>query len=239
MGQYYSYINIKTNDENKIKNITDKYEICLPVCELCVRENELEDIVKELFAADSSITVISSTSNINVDPYAYVCIIRDGKFESHYIDELYDEEDFENIAYGGLIDNISKWLKLVDSLLGESDGAYEDDEDDEEDDDGEVDFEEMRKQRVAIFHLFVEQTNEMEREKFVSYIFENWGIDEGAPFETSEEEEITKEEAITQKESFTKLIDSDYCESVYGPGEENEYIEDLKKFDLKSWDDMF
>ena len=47
MGQYYSYINIKTNDENKIKNITDKYEICLPVCELCVRENELEDIVKE------------------------------------------------------------------------------------------------------------------------------------------------------------------------------------------------
>ena len=71
-----------------------------------------------LFAADSSITVISSTSNINVDPYAYVCIIRDGKFESHYIDELYDEEDFENIAYGGLIDNISKWLKLVDSLLG-------------------------------------------------------------------------------------------------------------------------
>ena len=97
----------------------------------------------------------------------------------------------------------------------------------------------MRKQRVAIFHLFVEQTNEMEREKFVSYIFENWGIDEGAPFETSEEEEITKEEAITQKESFIKLIDSDYCESVYGPGEENEYIEDLKKFDLKSWDDMF
>ena len=52
----------------------------------------------------------------------------------------------------------------------------------------------MRKQRVAIFNVFVEQTNEKEREKFVSYIFENWGIEEGAPFETGEEEEITKEE---------------------------------------------
>ena len=32
-------------------------------------------------------TVISSTSNIDVDPYAYVCIIRNGKYETHYIDE--------------------------------------------------------------------------------------------------------------------------------------------------------
>lgn len=117
MGQYYSYMNIQTNDEYKIKKITDKYEISLPVCELCVRENELEELVKELFEADSSVTVISSTSNIDVDPYVYVCIIRNEKYESHYIGELYDDDDFENLVYGGLIDSIPEWLELVDSLI--------------------------------------------------------------------------------------------------------------------------
>ncbi len=120
MGEYYSYIHIQTNDENKIKKIIEKYGISLPVCQIEVRENELEDIVKELFEADSSLTVISSTSNIDVDPYAYVCIIRNGKYETHYIDELYDDSDFDNLAYGGLIDNIPDWLNLVDSLKGEA-----------------------------------------------------------------------------------------------------------------------
>ena len=118
MGQYYSYMNIKSSDESKIKDILDKYDITLPVCELTVREYELESIVKELFDADPSLTVLSSTSNINVDPYVYVCIIRDGKYESHYIEDLYDKDDiFEELGFGGLIDNIPEWLKLVDSLV--------------------------------------------------------------------------------------------------------------------------
>ena len=111
-------MNIKTSDESKIKDIIDKYDISLPVCELTVREYELENIVKELFDADSSLTVLSSTSNINVDPYVYVCIIRDGKYESHYIEDLYDNDDiFEKLGYGQLINDIPEWLSLVDSLI--------------------------------------------------------------------------------------------------------------------------
>lgn len=128
MGQYYSYINIKSSDEGKIKTIIEKYGIRVPVCDLCVNEGELEEIVKELYNADSTLTVISSTSNINVDPYAYVCIIREGKYESHYIDELYEEDDFENLAYGGLIENIPEWLELVDSLIVDCDDEDEEEE---------------------------------------------------------------------------------------------------------------
>lgn len=128
MGQYYSYMNIKANDEGKIKDVINKYDISLPVCELCVNESELEGIVKELYNADSSLTVISSTSNINVDPYAYVCIIREGRYESHYIDELYEEDDFENLAYGGLIESIPEWLGLVDSLIVDCDDEDEEEE---------------------------------------------------------------------------------------------------------------
>ena len=261
MGEFYSYMHIQTKDEGKIKKIIDKYDIKLPVCQLEVREDELENIVKELYKADNSLTLISSTSNIDVDPYAYVCIIRNGKYEAHYIDELYDESDFDNLAYGELIDNVTEWLNLVDSLLEDQDDDLEgeDDDEDEYDDVDDDDKGSCYSWQENFGELF-DKIDDDKKNEILSYLFERWGLSDGDDLYVDDDKMIEKikavfsrdksakiiylyddneiierSEALKDKEKFVKVIYSDVVEREYD--DVDEYIADLMKLDLKepSW----